>query len=232
MQDLTSKFSQLYEGFLVMPVEYQVVVSAGLLIALAALKNIWSMLYPVRLATASLLRSVAFVIHPRKKKVRVSVAKKVVDNEVPRTGFFPRSAPPAFELDTVEKFYAVVEYYGDTGNSEELKALSYPQLQLLKKAADASPITTEDDCLKGKGTNGFKKLKRIINKYKVIKNERDRRDLDAEMFSVEAKHYAGKVVEPKDIPLSTDSTAAEAFTPPFTYTFQTSTTTPIEDDVL
>jgi len=220
MQDLTSKFSQLYEGFLVMPVEYQVVVSAGLLIALAALKNVWGMLYPVRLAAASLLRSVAFVIHPRKKaKKEPNLFKiKVIEDQPIKTGIFSPNVAPPFELDTVSKFYAVVNYYSDSSNKEALKSLEYSQLQLLKKAVDASPITGKDDNLLTKGDKGFNKLiKKMTKRYEVIRNERRSRELDSKMRDVESKHY-----EPKDIPLTT----------PMTYTFQSNTSAPAQDGVL
>ena len=68
IQEWIDKADQLYTAFVVMPTEYKVVVGIGVLVALAALKNIWGMLYPVRWTAASFLRISAFLMHPRKRK--------------------------------------------------------------------------------------------------------------------------------------------------------------------
>lgn len=136
IQEIMEKANQLYTGFVVAPVEYQVAIGIGVLVVIAALKSIWSVLYPVRWTAASLLRVTAFLMHPRKRKVKTTEAVDDVSKSVP------------FDFSTKEKAQAAYTFYAGT---DAVQMLSDEQMKVISEAIDVyrleghGGLTTENE---------------------------------------------------------------------------------------
>lgn len=121
IQEIMDKASQLYTGFIVAPVEYQVAIGIGVLVVIAALKNVWGILYPVRWTAASLLRVAAFLMHPRKRKAKTTTATDDVSKSVP------------FDFSTKEKAKAAYAFYAGT---DAVQMLSDQQMNIMSEAVN------------------------------------------------------------------------------------------------
>ncbi|MEE8114328.1 MAG: hypothetical protein V3T23_08225 [Nitrososphaerales archaeon] len=78
---MIDKITQLYDAFMAMPMEGQIITGIGALVTIAALKTIWGMFLPIRWLAASTLRVCAWVMHPRKRRAKdqkVAVAEQMV----------------------------------------------------------------------------------------------------------------------------------------------------------
>ena len=127
IQEIMEKANQLYTGFVVAPVEYQVAIGIGVLVVIAALKSIWSVLYPVRWTAASLLRVAAFLMHPRKRNKKDNPSLSMSRQGV------------AFDVTTKENFVATVKSY----KGKLARNLSEAQINLLIKTAKVYRYQTE-----------------------------------------------------------------------------------------
>ena len=160
-----SKLDQLYTGFVNMPTEYQVVASVGCLVLLAAVKNVWGMLYPVRLAAASLLRSVAYVLHPRKKTQKTQRVQKGST-----TVQVERDTPPPFDVSSKGNFIITMRYYA---NKDTVNQLSTEQVGLLFDTASVYSYNTytSDYCKIDKLMIPLAKEKRVRNEVCQVKEK-------------------------------------------------------------
>lgn len=129
IQEIMDKASQLYTGFIVAPVEYQVAIGIGVLVVIAALKNVWGILYPVRWTAASLLRVAAFLMHPRKRKKQDSPSPSTTGQGI------------AFDVTTKGNFVATVKSY----KGKLARNLSNEQINLLIETANIYNFNTEAD---------------------------------------------------------------------------------------
>lgn len=107
IQEMMEKFNQLYVGFVNLPIEGQVVSGVGALVVLAALKNLWSLLYPARWGIATSLRGLAYAIHPRGRQPKTNN---------PKATKAPKFHAPVWDLSTNESLRDVVLYYGSKNN--------------------------------------------------------------------------------------------------------------------
>lgn len=126
IQELLQRANQYYVGFVNLPIEGQVVCGIGAVVVLAAVKNVWGILYPVRWTAASLLRIAAFLMHPRKKK-----QKSNVDTEGRKGIFNGEKEQTPFDVSSKQRFVATVKSY--KGN--RVRELSDAQIDLLFNAA-------------------------------------------------------------------------------------------------
>lgn len=160
ISEIISKFNELGTAFVAMPVEYQVVAGIGGLVVIAAARNVWGMLKPVRWTVSTALRAVAFVFHPRKRTPRVSSRQPGVTLNESGNGF-------AITASTADEFYDLVAYYGGR-HEKRRKALSYEQLCQLRDISDA--------VIEGVGGRADYLPKGMWKKYLPIKEERLRRE--------------------------------------------------------
>lgn len=158
IQELMERASQYYTGFVNLPVEGQVIGGVGLLVVLAALKNVWSILYPVRWTAASLLRIAAFLMNPRRRK---KVQKGLTTIDV-------NGNAPLWDFTNEDSYNKVVLYYGHKKNVAELTALSHDQLRQIRKITGVTNTHQSSN----------KKLKAA---YKVIRAERIKRERAEDM---------------------------------------------------
>ena len=102
IQELIEKAGQYYTGFTHLPIEGQVIAGAGMLVLLAALRNLWRMLYPVRWTAASLLRIAAFLVQRKKRKTKKTDVGQVVADIIP------------FDISNKKKTIKTYAFYGTT----------------------------------------------------------------------------------------------------------------------
>ncbi len=142
MQNLIEIYSTIVE----LPVEYQVILGIGALVVLAALRNVWGILFPLRWAVASLFRVVAYLLHPRKRRRRLAPSLDVTKN------------PDSFMdgLGTRRGFIKAAKYYS---KPKRVKDLDDKQLDLLLDIASAYNLIDNYDT-----PNYIKNLRFEINR--------------------------------------------------------------------
>lgn len=148
---------ELWNGFIGLPTEYQVAIGVGGLICLAALRNIWGMLYPVRFLFAGALRGIAFVAHPRKQ-----IGSKQSNQE-------ELQEAPVFNVSTPEQLKATLKYY--VANTIKVQELSDDQINVL-----------DDLCYSQQRKESICRAK-----YPILANESRRRRNITEMRIAQAK---------------------------------------------
>lgn len=120
IQEVFARAGQYYTGFINLPIEGQVIGGVGLIIVIAAIKNVWGMLYPVRWTAASLLRVAAFLMNPRKRK-----SKKTDSVERSATDIIP------FNVSNKKK---TIRTYGFYGGTVAVQKLTDDQMEVLSAA--------------------------------------------------------------------------------------------------
>jgi hypothetical protein len=99
INEIFTKLDQYYTAFMGLPIEGQVICGVGLLVALAAAKNIWGLISPVRWTAATTLRGVAFLLHRgRKTQRKVNPCTQI---EVPKQTHASDIVP--FDISTKKK---------------------------------------------------------------------------------------------------------------------------------
>jgi len=181
IQELIARANQYYIGFTNLPIEGQVIGGVGLLVVVAALKNVWGILYPVRWTAASLLRIAAFLMHPRKRKPKTDPGG--------RKGVFDDGGTSTiFDASSKERFIATVKSY----KGKLARDLSNEQINLLIKAGDIYQYQTVRHYNGGLGL-----MKHIVT-------EQERRLAEAKVAERAAKAAALQnqvaEVEPEKVP--------------------------------
>jgi len=126
---------EIYHTIVELPVEYQVVLGIGALVVLAAIRNMWGILFPLRWAVASLLRVVAFLLHSRKRQKRLKLNQDAAIN-------YAIAASPAQQVSQLavgnkEEFIKTAKYY-----AKHLDELDEDKIDFLLSVASTYDITT------------------------------------------------------------------------------------------
>tara|TARA_R110002096_G_scaffold81468_1_gene190052 strand:- start:672 stop:1205 length:534 start_codon:yes stop_codon:yes gene_type:complete len=114
---MIDRIVQMYDAFMAMPIEGQIITGAGALVVIAATRTVWKIAYPVRWTAASTLRLSAWLIHPRKRK---ATSRQVASNDI-----------VPFDFSTKEKAKAAYAFYAGT---DMVQTMSVDQMDLLSEA--------------------------------------------------------------------------------------------------
>ena len=126
---MIDRIVQMYDAFMAMPIEVQVITSAGALVVIAATRTIWKIAYPVRWTVASTLRVGAWVLNPRRRRAN--------NNNTTDQNGVDMNTPPVFDLSDKKKTKRTYAYYGGTS---AIRLLTIEQMNLLGWAIDRHGI--------------------------------------------------------------------------------------------
>jgi hypothetical protein len=156
IQDIMEQAGQYYTCFVNMPTEGKVIISVGALVILAALKNIWGLLKPVRWTAAKLLNGVAFILFPRRRK------PKLKDTATMHQGIF--NPPPDLDVKTVDELRNVIHHYGGKRNAKRRAELTDAQLDKIKDAYNSVEATSAQYVLDAKSRTLYLSITEEITK--------------------------------------------------------------------
>ena len=112
---MIDRIVQMYDAFMAMPIEGQIITGAGALVVIAATRTVWKIAYPVRWTVASTLRVGAWVLNPRRR----------------RSGKVDFNTVPEFDLSNKKKATITYAYYADT---DAVRGLTGEQMTRLSAA--------------------------------------------------------------------------------------------------
>tara|TARA_R110000822_G_scaffold88608_10_gene205226 strand:- start:1048 stop:1773 length:726 start_codon:yes stop_codon:yes gene_type:complete len=114
---MIDRIVQMYDAFMAMPIEGQIITGAGALVVIAATRTVWKIAYPVRWTVASTLRVGAWVLNPRRR----------------RSGKGDFNTVPEFDLSNKKKAAVTYAYYAGT---DAIQGLTQEQMTRLNAAVD------------------------------------------------------------------------------------------------
>lgn len=131
IEEMITKFSELYTTFMGLPLEYQILVGLGVIAGIAGLRIVWKLLFPLRWILGMLFRGIGFVFNSNKQRKKTqkdpdfdNIAWDLSSEEATQITYDYFSAPGVIENindEHIAKLDAAVLYYGLQGNGRLTK---------------------------------------------------------------------------------------------------------------